>query len=122
MTQRNDVMIDKVFQRLVTAPNELNPTVAEVLIACGRFVGAILKEGYADGDRDRVMAWFIGGLRSYVARSNARASPDRQIRESDQWSPGQSLSGIHPFFGQFHTCASAPERFSPPASTKRPPK
>jgi hypothetical protein len=65
MTQRNDVMIDKVFQRLVTAPNELNPTVSEVLVACGRFVGAIMR-----ADRQNVMNWFVQGLRSYVNRTS----------------------------------------------------
>jgi uncharacterized protein YejL (UPF0352 family) len=70
MTQRN-AMIDQVFERLVTAPNELNPTVSEVLVACGRFVGAILKEGYGDADRQNVLTWFCSGLQSCVNRNNA---------------------------------------------------
>jgi hypothetical protein len=71
MTQRNDVMIDRVFAKLVAAPNELNPTVSEVLIACGRFVGAILKEGYDDKARQNALDWFCQGLRSYVNRTSA---------------------------------------------------
>jgi hypothetical protein len=71
MTERRNAMIDQVFERLVTAPNGLDPTVVEVLIAIGRFTGAILKEGYADADRDRVTTWFRDGLRSYVNRTNA---------------------------------------------------
>ena len=69
MTQRN-AMVDKVYVRLVNAPNELDPTVSEVLIACGQFVGTILKQGYKDADRANVMAWFIQGLRSYVSRTS----------------------------------------------------
>ncbi len=48
-------MIDQVFERLVTTPAELNPTVSEVLIAGGRFIGAILKEGY--DDKARQLRW-----------------------------------------------------------------
>ena len=69
MTQRN-AMVDKVYVRLVNAPNELDPTVSEVLIACGQFVGTILKEGYKDADRQNVMNWFCRGLQSYVNRTS----------------------------------------------------
>ncbi len=68
MTQRN-ARIDQVFERLVTAPNELNPPVVEVLVAAGRFVGTILKEGYPDQHRQNVMNWFCNGLQSYVDRT-----------------------------------------------------
>jgi hypothetical protein len=72
MTQRN-AMIGQVFERLAAAPAELDPTVSEVLIACGQFVGTILKEGYQDADRQNVMNWFCQGLRSYVNRTRATA-------------------------------------------------
>jgi hypothetical protein len=70
MTQRN-AMVDQVYMRLANAPNDLDPTVVEVLVACGRFVGAILKEGYDDANRQNVMNWFCRGLQSYVNRTSA---------------------------------------------------
>ncbi len=63
-------MIDQVFERLPAAPTELNPTVVKVLVAIGRFAGAILKEGYAEADRQSVTNWFCNGLQSYVNRTS----------------------------------------------------
>ncbi len=51
-------------------PAGLDPTVVEVLIASGRFVGAIVKEGYDEADREKVTTWFCQGLRSYGNRTS----------------------------------------------------
>ncbi len=67
-TQRNE-RVNQVYAALVAAPNELNPTVGEVLSACGRFVSAILREGYSDqAQRQNVVNWFAPGLQSAINR------------------------------------------------------
>ncbi len=73
MTQRNDMTVSKVYEHLAAVPAELNPTVSEVLVACGQFIGTILKEGYADQDRRTVLNWFTKGLESYVNRTSEPA-------------------------------------------------
>jgi hypothetical protein len=71
MTQRNPEIVDAVFARLVNAPAGLDCQVTEVLVAIGRFTGAILLQGYDDlTDRQTVLNWFTKGLESYVHRNH----------------------------------------------------
>jgi hypothetical protein len=41
----NPDKVDQVYLRLVNAPNELNPTITEVLAALGMMISGVLSEG-----------------------------------------------------------------------------
>jgi hypothetical protein len=74
MTTTNDT-VDQIYVRLIHAPDGVDCRVTDVVVACARFVGAILKNGYANqAERQNVVDWFCRGLQSYVNRSPASAT------------------------------------------------
>ena len=70
MTQRN-AMVDEVYVRLVNAPNGLNCSIDQVLVALGMMASAVLRQAFSDPSaRQDKLAWFCTGLRRSIDRSH----------------------------------------------------
>jgi hypothetical protein len=70
MTTTNNT-VDEIYVRLVHAPDGVDCRVTDVLAACGRFVSAILNNGYANqAERQDVVDWFCRGLQACIDRSH----------------------------------------------------
>ena len=70
MTTTNDT-VDQIYVRLIRAPDGVDCRVTDVVVACARFVGAILNNGYANqAERQNVVDWFCRGLQACIDRSH----------------------------------------------------
>jgi len=70
MTTTNNT-VDEIYVRLVHAPDGVDCRVTDVVVACARFDGAILKNGYANqAERQNVVDWFCRGLQACIDRSH----------------------------------------------------